>query len=69
MANPIVFSAYKNDGGFAIGDYMGGYNIFLANYGNSFEPSSGTFTAPRAGYFEFFASTHHAMAPLKVFLK
>ena len=58
MANPIVFSAYKNSGTISAGNYIGDYGKFLTNYGNSFDLASGIFTAPRGGSFEFFAATY-----------
>ena len=61
IPNPIVFSAFKNDGkNFYAGDYLNNYDGFNTNYGNSFDLASGIFTSPRKGMFEFFAATVHA---------
>ena len=60
MANVTVFSAYKDEGAVIYsGNYVGGYNKIFADYGNSFDTSSGIFTAPNTGCFEFSAATHY----------
>ena len=53
MANPVVFSALKNSGTYKAGSYIDSYAGFLTDYGNAFDLSSGIFTAPRSGIFEF----------------
>jgi len=53
MANPVVFSAIKVEGDYTAGRYIIGFGEYLANNGNSFDLSTGTFVAPRAGVFEF----------------
>ena len=58
MNNITVFSAYKDDAVIPTGNYVSGYNKIFANYGNSFDTSSGIFTVPKSGYFEFFAATY-----------
>lgn len=60
IPNPIVFSAFKTSNEyFYTGDYLNNYNGFLTNYGNSFNLTSGIFTSPRKGVFEFSAATYH----------
>ena len=58
MANITVFSAYKYNGAINTGDYVGSYDKIFANYGNSFDTSSGIFNAPKTGNYEFFAATY-----------
>jgi len=58
MANPIVFSAIKDFGGTSSGSYISSYTKFLTNHGNAFSLSTGIFTAPRAGVYEFYSSTY-----------
>ena len=41
------------------GQYITDYNGFLTNYGNSFSASTGVFTAPRDGIYEFFSATNN----------
>ena len=59
IATPIVFSAYKTSGSYTDGQYIDGYDKFLTNYGNTFGLSTGIFTAPKQGVFEFFTATYH----------
>ena len=60
IRNPLVFSAFKNDRGSASsGEYIRNFNGFLTNYGNSFSLTSGIFTSPRQGVFEFSTAIHH----------
>ena len=55
-----MFSAFKTNGeDFFAGDYLNNYDGFLTNYGNSFNLTSGIFTSPREGVFEFSAATYH----------
>ena len=57
IRNPIVFSAFKTSGNYSHGKYIDGYDGLLTNYGNHFSLSTGIFTAPREGIFEFFTTT------------
>ena len=57
MANPIVFSAVKTLGSTSSGSYISSYTKFLTNHGNAFSLSTGIFTAPRSGVYEFYSST------------
>ena len=59
IPNPIVFSAFKNSGRASEGEYIRNFNGFLTNYGNSFNLTSGIFTSPREGVFEFSAAIYH----------
>lgn len=53
-----MFSAYKTSGGYDAGKYVDTYDKFFSNYGSSFSLSTGIFTAPRAGVYEFFAAMY-----------
>ena len=61
MYGPIIFSAVKTSGSYATGAYIDGYDRFLTNYGNHFSLSTGIFTAPREGIFEFFTATENIL--------
>ena len=54
-----MFSAHKTSGSYFTGDYLDSYDEFLIDYGNSFDPTTGTFRAPKAGVYEFSAATYH----------
>ena len=56
ISEPTVFSAIKESGNYAAGQYIEGFTEYLANYGDSFDALSGTFTADRDGVFDFSAS-------------
>merc|ERR1712126_49659 len=51
ISEPTVFSAIGKSGHFVRGQYIEGFDEYLVNYGESFDASSGTFTADRNGVF------------------
>ena len=59
MYDDVIFSAYKNDSTYIqTNGFFEGFSGYLTNYGDNFEPSSGTFTAPRKGIYEFSAAAN-----------
>ena len=58
----IVFSAYIRNTTkyYDSGDYINGFDEFLANYGSSLDLASGIFTTPQPGIYEFSFAMFHS---------
>ena len=57
LQNIVVFSAFcKSDKGWTSGSYINGFDGVYVNNGNTYDLSSGIFTAPKPGVYEFSVS-------------
>ena len=57
LQNVVVFSAFCKSGGYAGGSYLYFLDVYVNN-GNTYDLSSGIFTAPKPGVYEFSASVN-----------
>ena len=65
LQNVVVFSAFcKTDKTYEGGSYINEFDGFYVSNGNAYDLSSGVFTAPKTGVYEFSASLYKWAYPV-----